>query len=42
MCVILILRVQLFDMLKQGQYSEDATKFFSVRAPFIPFEYQKK
>ena len=39
MCILLVLRVKLFGMLRQGQYASAATTFFLIRAPFIPFEY---
>lgn len=39
MLVLLLLRVQLFDMLRQRDLADYATTFFSIRAPFVPLEY---
>jgi len=39
MCILLFLRAQLFELLGQGELAPFATTFFSIRSPFVPFEY---
>lgn len=39
MTILLIFRVQFFSLFRQESLADDATSFFSIRAPFIPLEY---